>query len=131
MALRKNTNMVNAQATAATDLFNSGTLQIRTGAQPASANDAASGTLLCTITLPADAFGAPTGGVIGKLGTWSGTAVADGTAGYARFISSASDRRMDVSVGEAAADMIIDNAAILTNGVVTVTSFDFTTPLTA
>jgi hypothetical protein len=131
MALRKNTNMANAQAIASTDLFNSGTLQIRTGSQPASANDAATGTLLVTITLPASAFGSPTGGVIGKAGTWSGTAVADGTAGYARFVSSANDQRMDVSVGEAATDMIIDNAAILTNGVVTVTSFDFTVPLTA
>jgi hypothetical protein len=131
MALRKNTNMANAQAEASMNLFDSGTLEIRTGTQPASANDAASGTLLCTITLPADAFGTATGGVVGKNGTWSGTAVADGTAGYARFISSANDRRMDVSVGEAATDMIIDNASILTNGVVTVTSFDFTTPLTA
>ena len=129
MALRKNTAMADAQAIASTDLFNSGTLQIRTLAQPASANDAAAGVLLCTITLPADAFGAPTGGVIGKLGTWSGTAVEDGTAGHARFISSTGDRRMDVSVGEAATDMIIDNATILINGVVTVTSFDFTTPL--
>ena len=129
MALRKNTAMANAQALASTDLFNSGTLQIRSGAQPASANDVAAGVLLCTITLPADAFGAPSGGVISKIGTWSGTAGADGAAGHARFISSANDQRMDVSVGLAATDMIIDNVDILINGVVTVTSFDFTTPL--
>lgn len=131
MALRKNTNMANAQADASMTLFDNGTLEIRTGTQPASANDAATGTLLCTITLPADAFAAAAAGVASKTGTWSGTAVADGTAGYARFISSVNDQRMDVSVGEAATDMIIDNASILTNGVVTVTSFDFTTPLTA
>ena len=131
MALRKNTNMANEQATASMALYNSGTLQIRSGAQPASANDVAAGVLLCTITLPATAFGTAAAGVIAKTGTWSGTATAGGTAGHARFISSASDRRMDVSVGEAATDMIIDNATILLNGVVTVTTFEFTVPLTA
>ena len=129
MALRKNTNMANAQADASMTLFDSGTLTIYVGAQPASANDAATGLLLVTITLPADAFTAAVAGVASKTGTWSGTAAADGTAGWARFVSNANDRRMDVSVGEAATDMIIDNATILTNGVVTVTSFDFTTPL--
>ena len=128
MALRYNTLMRNALTLPITDNFGVGTtVEIRTGTQPASAQDAASGTLLCTITLPATPWSAPSTGVINKAGTWSGTAGATGTAGYARFLGTAG-RNFDVSVGEAATDMIIDNAAIVTGGTVTVNTLSYTVP---
>jgi hypothetical protein len=128
MSLRKNTALRNAQGDALGALFNSGTLKIYTGAQPASANDAASGTLLATINIPSTAFGAASSGMISKSGTWSAVAVADGTAGWARMESAAGAKKMDFSVAESAADLIIDNDAVLTGGVVTVTGLDITVP---
>jgi hypothetical protein len=109
-------------------LFNSGTLKIYTGSQPASANDAASGTLLCTINIPATAFGAAASGAISKNGTWSGSAIDTGTAGWARMESADNAKKMDFSLAESAADLIIDNDAVVTAGVVTVTSLTITVP---
>jgi hypothetical protein len=123
MAYRINTAQRNRLAESGGSSFDGGTLEIRTGTQPASANDAASGTLLCTITLPSPAFAAPSGGVVAKSGTWAGTAGADGTAGYARFISSSGDRRMDGAVG---AEVTLDNTSIQTGGTVTVTAATIT-----
>lgn len=64
--------------------FNAATFTIRTGAAPGAAN-AATGTVLATITLPADAMGAASGGTKQKLGTWEdASADATGTAGHFR-----------------------------------------------
>jgi len=128
MALRKNTGLRNAQAEALGALFNSGTLKIYTGAQPASANDAASGTLLATINIPSTAFGSASGGVVSKNGTWSALAVATDTAGWARMESSDNNKKMDFTVAETGADVDIDNEDIVTGGVVTVTALTLTTP---
>jgi hypothetical protein len=128
MAYRKNTGLRNAQADALGALFDGGTLNIYTGTQPASANDAATGTLLCTIDLPTPAFGAAASGVISKAGTWQATALDDGTAGWGRFVSSDTNKRIDVSVAESAADVIIDDDAIVDLGVVTVTACTITVP---
>ncbi len=128
MSLRKNDALRNSEANAFGALFNSGKLQIRTGAQPADPDSAASGTLLCEIDLPAAPFNGSSGGVITKLGTWSAISVASGVAGWARFISSDTLKTFDVSVAESAADMIIDDEDVVSGGVVTVTSFNFSVP---
>jgi len=108
--------------------FNGGTLKIYTGAQPASANDAASGSLLATITIPATAFGAAASGIIAKNGTWSAVATGTGTAGWARMASSDGLKIMDLLCAESAAELIIDNDAVVTGGVVTVTALALTVP---
>ena len=65
--------------------LNSGTLTIRTGAAPGASN-AATGTVLATITTPADAMGAASSGTKQKLGTWDdASADASGTAGHFRY----------------------------------------------
>lgn len=128
MAFRKNDGLRNAQANAFGDLFNSGTIQIRSGSQPADPDDAASGTLLVEIDLPADAFGSAASGVISKSGTWSGIAIATNTAGWARFISSDTLKTFDVTVGEVGDDLTIDDESIVTGNVVMVTAFTFTVP---
>jgi hypothetical protein len=128
MALRKNDALRNAQATAFGALFNSGNLLLYTGGQPADPDSAASGSLLCTIDLPASPFNAAASGAITLLGTWNGVGTADGTVGWGRFISSDTLKTFDVTIGEAATDLIIDDDAIVTGGLVTVISFSFTVP---
>jgi hypothetical protein len=126
MATRLNNAHVNASATAIRNAYAGGTLEIRTGSQPASANAAASGTLLCTINLPNPAFSAPVNGVLTKTGTWSGTAIASGIAGWARFIGTGGEH-IDAAIGS---DLTIDNANVVDGGTVTVNTYTHTQPLT-
>lgn len=77
---------------AAVDLIDAGDsageIRIYSGSQPASANDAASGTLLATFTLSDPAFGSATNGVATLSGTPLSTAGdTDGTAGWFRVVS--------------------------------------------
>lgn len=118
MALTQNNGTRDVLAPAFGNLFNSGTLEIRTAAEA----------VLATIVLPATAFTVPTAGVISKNGTWSVTASGTGTAAKAVFISSDTLKTATVSVATAAADMIIDNASIVTGGTVTVTAYTYTVP---
>lgn len=128
--LRKNTALRNIQADALGAVFDGGTLEIYTGTQPADPNSAATGTLLCTITIPNPAFGAAASGVISKSGTWQDTAVATGTAGWARFISAATTETFDVVVTEnpTANDLLINSADITLGNTVTVISLTITVP---
>lgn len=68
-----------------TALGTSAKLRIYTGSAPTNCEDAASGTLLCTIDLPSDYLAAASVGSKAKSGTWTGTAAATGTAGYYRL----------------------------------------------
>lgn len=56
-------------------------LHFYSGAAPAAITDAATGTLLCTMDLPADWAAAASGGSKAKAGTWSGTGLAAALAG--------------------------------------------------
>jgi hypothetical protein len=103
MATRLATATRNACCDSVVDLLDAGsgagTIKIYSGSQPASANDAPTGTLLCTITLADPAFGAASTGVATLAGTpLSGTGVAAGTAGWARLADSAGATVMDGSV---------------------------------
>jgi hypothetical protein len=62
------------------------TLEIRTGAPPANAAAAATGTVLASMVLPSDWAAAASGGTKSLLGTWQDlTADATGTAGHFRI----------------------------------------------
>ena len=130
MALRQNTGLANALASAFGALFASGTLQVRTGAQPASANNAASGTLLATINLPSSPFTSPAAGVVSKSGTWAAVAVATGVAAHGRFISSDTLKVFDVSIALTGGNLDITDENVVTGGNVVVTAFTYTVPLT-
>lgn len=112
-----------------------GRLELRSGPQPASADDPDAGTLLCLITLASGAFtpGTATNGinfddpasaVINKAAaeTWSGNAVAAGTIGHFRFKGNAVDTggssttlpRVDGSVGTTGADLNLANITMVT-----------------
>lgn len=103
MATRLATATRNAAADAVVDLLDGGsaggTIKIYTGSQPASANDAATGTLLATITLADPGFGAASTGAAALAGTpLSVAAVASGTAGWARFADSNAATVLDGAV---------------------------------
>lgn len=103
MAVKLATATVNAKANAAVDLLDggtgAGTIKIYTGAQPATANDAASGSLLCTFALADPAFGAAANGVATLLGVpLTTTGAAAGTAGWFRAADSADGSVFDGSV---------------------------------
>jgi len=128
MTLKKQTVLRTAQAGAIKTAFDGGKLQIRTGAQPADPDSAASGTLLVEIDLPTPAFAAAAGGATAKTGTWQGIAVATDVAGWARFISADTTKNFDVSIteGGGGGDLIIDDEDVVTGSVVTCTTFTYT-----
>ncbi len=129
MAVRINDALRDSQVdNAANGAADSGVIEFRTGAQPASANDVASGTLLATMTLPASAFAASSGGSAAKAGTWQATVIAAGTAGWARMRNTGDTLRMDMSVGIAAEDVVFDVALWEVDGVVTINTATLSQP---
>lgn len=104
-------------------------LQIRTGAQPANCAAAATGTLLAELTLPSDWMAAASSGAVSKSGTWSGTAVAAGTAAHFRLVDSAGTTchtQGSVTTSGGGGDAIIDNTSIANGQTVTVTACTIT-----
>lgn len=112
------------------DVGTNGTIKIYTGAQPADADDAASGTLLATIALSDPAFGAAAAGVATADITpaLSVTAGATGTAGWFRAADSADANRIDGDVGEGSGTLNLDNTDIVNGQTVTVTGWTVTVP---
>lgn len=123
------------------DVFKDGFLRIYSGTQPTSADDVPTGTIL--VTLYSD--GAATGlefddaasGVITKKSTetWSGTAVATGTAGWFRLFaagdamgSSAIDERIDGACATSGAQMNMSSTTITADAIQTVSTFQITLP---
>lgn len=100
--VRLATSARNAAADAVVDLLDAGagpgTLEIRSGSQPATPQDAASGTLLATVTLADPAAGSATSGTATITDPASATGVAAGTAGWARFKDSTGATVMDCDV---------------------------------
>jgi hypothetical protein len=110
--------------------YGGGTLKIYTGSQPATADTGPTGTLLCSITLPATPFGAAAAGVISKSGTWSGVAGATGTAGWFRIEKSGGGDPIDGSVGAtgSGAQLELDSTTINNLQSVVISSFTITQP---
>lgn len=102
-------------------------LRIYTGAAPANCAAAASGTMLCEISLPSDWMSAASAGVKAKLGTWAGTAVAAGTAAHFRIWNTGvTVCGMQGTCGLVSGDLSLDNNVIAVSQPVTVTSFSIT-----
>ena len=127
--------------------FTNGVLEIYSGVQPASADDAVQGTLLLTITESGGAFtpGSPTNGlnfdtalegVIAKAAaeTWSGSGVATGLAGWARLKGNAVDAggasttlpRIDLAIAQSGGDLNLSNTSIVTGAPNSVGVFQIT-----
>jgi len=149
MTIRLSTGLRNNLAgnTGFAATFANGIIEIRSGAQPASADNAVSGTLLGTVTLNSGAFttGSPangltfataTGGAVSKTGVWSMNGVATGVAGWFRLKGNATDDgsasttlpRMDGSVATSGADMNLSNLSITAGAPTTIDAFTWTQP---
>ena len=99
-------------------------LKIYTGSAPANCAAAATGTLLVDMTLPSDWMNAAASASKTKLGTWSGTGAAAGTAGYFRITDTAgANTHIQGTAGMSGTDMVLDNSSIAVSQVVTVSTF--------
>lgn len=127
MALKYSTSVRNAQLDAIeTTIGTAPLLQIWSGSAPANCAAAATGTKLAEFALPSDWLAAASSGSKAKNGTWSGTAIADGTAGYFRITDSAGTTchmQGTVTASGGGGDAIIDNTSIANGQTVTVSSF--------
>lgn len=145
MAARLSTGLVNALM--GTDSFREcfalGFIDIYTGAQPTSPDDAATGTKLCTLYSDGTSTGlswetAAVGGVLSKLSsqTWSSTVLADGTAGWFRLReagdsgtgASTTAKRYDGSISTSGAQMNLGQLALLTGAPFVISAATFTLP---
>ena len=128
MTVRLNDAFANDLLDGIDAVYNSGFADIRTGAQPASGNDAATGTLLASIPIPADAFGAAAARSKGKAGTWQVAGAAAGNAGWVRIRNAADTRRLDGSVTATGGggQVELDNISIAVGQLVTVTALNLT-----
>lgn len=125
-------------------VFNLCKINIYSGSQPATPDSAATGTLLCTITVSGGGTGltwnaAAVANAIDKNSgeTWSGTVLADGTAGWFRAYeaggtpagASTTEARFDGSVATSGADMNLGTLTLSTGATFTLTAGTFTIPL--
>ena len=101
-------------------------LVIRSGA-PAGVANAATGTVLATIALPATPFTSGTGQVT-LNGTWSASASGTGTAGHYRITNGSDIEEGTVSATGGGGDLTLDNASIATGQTVTISTWTRTMP---
>lgn len=114
MTLQYSTTVRNAKLDAIeTAIGASAILKIRTGAPPANCGTADSGTVLATVSLPADYMAAASGGAKAKSGTWEDTSAdATGTAAHFRlYASDGTTCHAQGTVGTSGTDMIVDSTS--------------------
>lgn len=131
MATRIAVNARNQGVGAVGALLNGGTLEIRTGSQPASPASADSGTLLVSIPLANPAFGSPSNGQAALAGVpRQAQAQAAGTAGHARFKTSGGQVVLDVAVSDpnGNGELKLDNVNIAQGQTITISGFTLSQP---
>jgi hypothetical protein len=134
MATRIPTAARNAAANAVVLLADAGpaagTIQIRTGAQPATADLAATGTLLATLTMSDPSFAAAVAGVstLDTTPVLTTTGVAAGTAGWFRMLDSNGLTVMDGAVATAGAELNLNTTTISIGVTVEITAGTVTMP---
>ena len=96
---------------------------ILTGSAPANCAAAQTGTLLAELTLPSDWAANAASGAKGLLGSWSGTVVADGTAGYYRILDNAGTTCHEQgTMGTSGQDLNATSTALTTGQVLVITA---------
>lgn len=130
MALQYNDALRNAQLDAIeTYGGTSCSLEIRSGAPPATCATAGSGTVLATINLPSDWMAAAASASKAKAGTWSDASADNtGTAGHFRVYNSQATKDnttcfMQGTVGTSATDMIVDSVSFTAGQSFTISTF--------
>lgn len=129
MTIRLPNTSRNAAVDAVLALAASGSIEIRSGSQPASASDTATGTLLATFTLDGTPFATASSGSAAIADTplattWS----ADGTAGWFRVKGSGGSTVLDGSVGTSGADLNLSTVTAASGGDVSITGGSITQP---
>lgn len=113
-----------------TAIGTSAVLKIRSGAAPANAGAADTGTVLVTMNLPSDWLAAASNGSKSKSGTWQDlSADATGTAGHFRIYASDGTTchiQGTVTATGGGGDMTLDNTSIAAGQEVTISSFTLT-----
>ena len=120
----------NAAGTALTDLLNTGSIEIRTGASPG-VDSAATGTLLATLPLSASAFGTwAAGSATANAITQDASADATGTAGYFRALTSGSAAVIDgtITATSGGGDMELNSVSIVSGATVDITAWTINHP---
>lgn len=150
MTIKLSTGLRNTMLSSAGfgEIFANGIIEIYSGTQPATADAAATGTLLGTVTLAGGAFtpgtatngltwGAPASGTITKsTDLWQFTGLAAATAGWFRLKGNALDSnalsttlpRLDGNIGSSGADMNLSNLSIAVGAITTIDTFSFSIP---
>jgi hypothetical protein len=106
-------------------------LKFRSGAVPAACVTADSGTVLATLTLPADWMAAAASGAKAKAGTWEdASADAGGTIAHFRIYDSGGTCRMQGSVTATGGggDLTVNNVAVEATQAITIVAFGWTEP---
>lgn len=104
-------------------------LRILDGTMPADCATADAGTVLVTMTLPADWMAAAASGSKAKAGTWEDTSAdATGTAQYFRiYESTGTTCHLQGTAGQVGTeDLVLDNSSINATQQVTITTFTLT-----
>jgi hypothetical protein len=107
-------------------------MRLRTGAPPATCATADSGTVVGTLTLPADWMAAAGSGTKAKSGTWQETSAdAAGTVGHFRIYDSGGTvcgMQGTVTISGGGGDLTLDNNVVTLGQVITITGFTITAP---
>lgn len=123
-------------------IFAAGLIKIYSGAAPADADAAATGTLLCTISLASAGTGvnfdaAAVAGILSKAPaeTWSGVNVATGAATHFRHVASGdtgvlstTQARIQGSIATVGADMNLSSVSLVNGATQTVDFYSVTVP---
>lgn len=118
-----------ASADAVTARLNGGKLRFYTGAAPANADDAATGTLLAEAAFPNPAFNAASNGVAAMASAISDASVdASGTIGYALGLTSVDAPVCIFTVGTSGADIVLNNLSVTAGGSLAINSLTYTQP---
>jgi hypothetical protein len=137
MSLSPSTGLRNAQATALATVFDASFLNLYSGSQPSSPDEAPNGDLLVTMTLSSPAFSGPVDGVLSRGSTWEGVAVASGEIGYGRFVLagdtgalSTTEERFDVDVGVTLGNIIqLPSTSVMVGQKVRINTVDLEFPV--
>jgi hypothetical protein len=129
MAIQLSESVRNARLDAIeTAIGASAVLKIRTGAAPANCAAADTGTVLATLSLPADYMAAAASGSKAKSGTWEDASADDtGTAAHFRlYATDGTTCHLQGTVGVGTGDLQVDNDSFAAGQAFTITAFSLT-----
>jgi hypothetical protein len=129
MALQYSAAVANAKLDAIESTIGaSAVLKIYSGTMPANVAAARTGTVLATVSLPADWMAAAASGAKAKSGTWQDTSADNtGTAGYFTiFASDGTTAHIQGTVGVSGTDMIVDSVSFTSGQSFTINTFTIT-----